>query len=266
MAIVANYGTNITRYPPAMVVLGTEHWSWKYLAPNEIGKIFGCLFEIIDTKIADAVGDADADDPNATEQSIVDSVLSTPTAEHAVLRPRNILASLLYIPDDKPQLMSRLLSWLLRTNAPGPVLAAADEHISTIQGSDWLHLLGQREFAMVPRLVSALAASCLELESFSEHAMLACLCARCLLYTPNIRSRPPSGFDFSARPVLTAFLAALAKVDLAGAGSASLLKDVLDIQDVVLDDRSWKDGKEEVVREFNRVLSFGMSWLRSATI
>jgi hypothetical protein len=261
MAIVANLGANITRYPPAIVVLGTEHWSWKYVAPNEQEKIFGCLFEIIDTKIADALAAADADDPDATEASTIDSVLSTPSAEGALLHPRNVLASLLYIPHDTPQLMGRLVSWLLRTNAPGPLLAAADEHIHTIQRSDWLHLLGHRQFSMVPRLVSALAASFLDLESFNEHAMLAHLCAGCLLHTPDIRSRLPSGFVFFARPVLTALIAALARVDWTGVGSASLLKDVLQIRDVVEDDLLWKDGKGEVVQEFDRVLSSGRSRL-----
>jgi hypothetical protein len=261
MAIVANCGLNTTHYPPAVVVLGSEHWSWKYLTTDELGKIFGFLFEIIDTKLADAF--ADPDDRDATEQSTVDSVLFTPSAERPALHPRNILASLLYIPHDTPQLMGRLVSWLMRTNAPESVLAAADEHIHSIQRTDRPHFLGQPEFSMILRLVTALAASCFELESFKEHAMLAHLCAKCVLHTPDTRS--PSDFVF-IRPVLSALVSALAKVDLAWAGSASLLKDVQEIRAEVEEDLMWKDGKEEFLQEFDRVLSFGRSDLRSAAI
>ncbi|KAJ7662443.1 hypothetical protein B0H17DRAFT_318499 [Mycena rosella] len=264
MALVANSGANVTRYPPAVVFLGAQHWSWKYLAPSELSKIFAFLFEVIDEKLVEAVADAEVDDPDAAESSIVDAVLaeSDPpsTGERLVaLDPRNVLAALLYLPHDTPRLIGVLVSWLLRTNPPERVLSAAHAHIHAIQRTDWLHLLGHREYSMVPRLVSTLATRCLELPGFTEHMTLVHLCTLCLLHTPSIRSRPPAGFVFFARPVLAALLAALAHVDVADPDCAVLLKDVLEVRRSVEEDILWKDGKAEVVAGFDRLLAFGTS-------
>ncbi|KAJ7082700.1 hypothetical protein B0H15DRAFT_852398 [Mycena belliarum] len=161
--------------------------------------------------------------------------------------------------------MDSLTTWLVNTIPPPRVLSAAYEHIYVIQRSDWLHLLGHREYSMVPRLVSALATSCLTLDTFTDHASLAHLCILCLLHTPSVRSRPPAGFVFFARPVLRALLSALEHVDLASTDSASLLKDVLEIQRSVEEDILWKDGKTEVVAGFDRLLSFVSSTERKAS-
>ncbi|KAJ7456078.1 hypothetical protein FB451DRAFT_616876 [Mycena latifolia] len=148
MAIVANTGTSSTRFPPAAVFLDTDHWSWKYLAPSELSEIFTFLFEVIEQKISEALADAAADEPDATETSIVDAVLSeqdpTSANDRVAVNPRNILAALLYLPHDTHQLMGILVAWLLRTVPPHRVLSDAHEHIHTIQRSDWLHLLGHQ--------------------------------------------------------------------------------------------------------------------------
>ncbi|KAJ7137007.1 hypothetical protein C8R44DRAFT_364587 [Mycena epipterygia] len=265
MALVANLGTNVTDYPAAIVFLGAEHWSWKYLAPSELSEIFAFIFQVINSKITEAL--ADADDPTRDEASAVDAVLSGNSdlpvdSKRVPVDPRNALAALLYIPPHPPQRLIRLIvSWLLRIHPPARVISAAQEHLETIQGPDWLHRLGHREYSMVPRLVSTLALRCLDLDTpaFTAHAPLALLCTKCLLHTPSIRSRPPAGFVFFARPVLTALLAALAHLDLRAPESSALLRDVVEIRHSVEADLLWKDGKAEVLREFDRLIPVGIS-------
>ncbi|KAJ7653970.1 hypothetical protein DFH06DRAFT_1203371 [Mycena polygramma] len=253
MGIVANSGVATTAYPPAVVFLGATHWSWKYLAPIELCEIFAFVFEVIDEKIDQELSDVD----EADATSVVDSVLSNPdltsTTTRAPIDPRNVVASLLYLPRDHQHLLKHIIPWLIRMHSPAKVIACAHEHIETIQRSEWLHLLGHREYSMVPRLCSGIAEVCFAIEGFVEHEMLARLCTACLLRTPNILSRPPSGFVFFARPVLKALLAAV-NSDPTCMESTDVLQDLSDIRCSVADDLLWKDGKAEILQGFDELL------------
>jgi hypothetical protein len=148
----------------------------------------------------------------------------------------------------------------MRIHPPADVIAAAREHIATIQRSEWLHLLGHHEYSMVPRLVSVLVECCLALEEFKEHEMLTSICVMCLLHTPSIRSRPPAGFVFHARPVLKVLLEVLkAPIDLGTAESSDMLNDLWSIRRWVEDDMLWKEGRLEMLQGFDELLRFGMS-------
>ncbi|KAJ7197929.1 hypothetical protein GGX14DRAFT_667129 [Mycena pura] len=249
MGIVAHSAPAITAYPPAIVFLGASHWSWKYLVPIELSQILSLLFEVIDEKLNHELENEGNLDKN--EALIVDSVLSTSGAqeksEHMRVTPRNIFASLLYLPHDVHRLVQRIIPWLVRAYSPTRVIVAAHAHMEEIQRSEWLHVLGQHGYAMVPRLVAELAECCLATVGFAEHASLAQLCALCLLYTPGIRA--PAGFDLDARPVLNALLMTLADVDLAASELSSLLNDVLKIKKSVNEDLLWTDGKDAVLEQ-----------------
>ncbi|KAJ6589733.1 hypothetical protein B0H19DRAFT_1104590 [Mycena capillaripes] len=256
MGIVANSGAEITAYPPAVVFLGAKHWSWKYLTPSELYEIFAVIFEVLDEKITEEL--ADADDTKAS--SVVDAILSTPdlslTSARVAIDPRNVFASLLYLPRDQQHLMSRVLPWLMQMYSPAKVIASAQEHIETIQRSEWLHLLGHREYSMVPRLVSGLGECCFAMGEFAEHEMLVRICILCLLHTPSIRSRPPAGFVFFARTVLKVLLLAVksSHVDLGRDESSGIVKDLWEIRSFVEEDLLWKEGRLEMLRDFDEIL------------
>ncbi|KAF8193963.1 hypothetical protein K438DRAFT_1828307 [Mycena galopus ATCC 62051] len=263
IAITANSGTNITAYPPAVVILGAAHWSWKYLAPSELSEILAFVFEVVDEKVTEELVNAD----EGEQDSIVDTLLSTPflPQTNVHINPRNVLASLLYLPRDEHHLRGRLVSWLIRTHPPKEIISAAHEHIETIQRSEWLHLLGPRQYHMVPRLVCALADKCLAVEGFTEHEMLARLCVLSLLHTPKIRSRVPAGFIPLARPVLQALLTTVKAIDLRSPESSnmligswaksSMLKDLWEIRRHVEEDLQWKEGdRVEILGEFEELL------------
>ncbi|KAJ7881793.1 hypothetical protein B0H14DRAFT_3128988 [Mycena olivaceomarginata] len=209
MAIVANDGVNITAYPAAVVILGAPHWSWKYFAPSELSEILGLVFEVVNAKFSQELTDVDEGEHAPAVAAILSyPKLSQTTATPFVIDPRNVLASLLYLRRDEDCLMGRLMSWLIRIHGSRAVLSAALEHIQTIQRSERLHLLGHQQYSMVPRFVSTLADRCFAVEDFTEHELLARICIVSLLHTPSIRSRPPAGFVFFARPVLKTLLAA----------------------------------------------------------
>ncbi|KAF7341560.1 hypothetical protein MSAN_02052800 [Mycena sanguinolenta] len=256
MAIVANSGAKITAYPPAVVILGATHWSWKYLAPIELSEILAFVFEVIEEKLILELADADAGE----EASVVDSFLSTrdesQTDAHVSINPRNVLASLLYLPREEHQLMGRLIAWLIRTHSAYKVISATQQHLETIQRSEWLHLLGHRQYLMVPRMVSALADECFAAEGFAEHELLAQTCVLSLLHTPNIRSRPPSGFVFFARPVVKALITAIrAPIDLSGTESSALVKDLWEVRRCVEEDLLWKEeSRAEILSDFEQLL------------
>ncbi|KAF7355881.1 hypothetical protein MVEN_00916800 [Mycena venus] len=257
MAIVANSGPNITAYPPAVVFLGARHWSWKYLTPSELCGILAFVFEVIDDKISDELAGADVDE--GEQAVVVDKILSSPTLPQrgVAINPRNVLASLLCLSQDKLPLMGRLIPWLVRIHRPRKVIVAAQEHIQMIQRTEWLHLLGHTQFSMVPCLVSTLAEHCLALEGFTENdrEQIARICILCLLHTPNIRSRPPAGFVFFARPVLRALLAAVkGHIDLRSAESSDILEALIEIRHSVEEDLMWKDGRFEVLEGFDELL------------
>ncbi|KAJ7159309.1 hypothetical protein C8R43DRAFT_948240 [Mycena crocata] len=258
MALVANSGTNVAGYPSAVVFLGAEHWSWKYLAPSELSELFTFVFEIVDDRLRAQRVDAD---PSAEEESIVDAVLnfspfSFSTTPTTPIDARNVLASLLYLSPREEALLGTFVSWLLRLHPPTEVVAAAQRHIETIQRAEWLHLLGHLQYSMVPRLVTTLADRCLALAGFNVHAHLVQLCATCLLHTPSIRSRAPAGFVFFARPLLTSLLETLSHLDVAHLSQTPegghILRDVAEIRRSVEQDLLWKDGRDEVLRAFDQ--------------
>ncbi|KAJ6624146.1 hypothetical protein B0H10DRAFT_2430961 [Mycena sp. CBHHK59/15] len=216
MSIVANTGANVPRYPPAIVFLGSPHWLWKYLLGSVKAQLFSFIFEVLDAKITQEVGESDVSGRDNAQ--IMDAILSSPdlnTKRFGVeLQPQSVFASLLYLPDDLDHLLEIVTSSLIRIFTPGRVIPAVHEHVSMIQESDWLHLLGHREYSMVPRVVSVIAKGCLDFEGFEEHESLARLCATCLLDTPSIHSSPPAGFVFYARPLLAEMLRTLQRMDL----------------------------------------------------
>jgi hypothetical protein len=241
------------------VILGAPHWSWKYFAPSELSEILGLVFEVVNAKLSQELADAD----DGEQAPAVAAILSHPklpqtTATPFVIDPRNVLASLLYLRRDEDCLMRRLMSWLLRIHGSSAVLSAALEHIQTIQRSVWLHLLGHQQYSMVPRFVSTLADRCFAEEDFTEHELLVRVCTVSLIHTPGIRSRLPAGFVFFARPVLKTLLAAVTSVDLRGAESSDILKDLGDIRRFVEEDLLWKEGKLEILRQFDCLFG-GMS-------
>jgi hypothetical protein len=263
MAIVANSGPNITAYPPAVVFLGARSWSWKYLAPSELCGILAFIFEVIDDKISEELAGAGADADEGEQAAIVDEILSSPTLPQkgVAINPRNVLASLLCLPRDKLHLMGRVIPWLIRIHRPRKVIAAAQEHIQMIQHTEWLHLLGHTQFSMVPCLVSTLAEHCLALEGFTENdrEKIAHICILCLLHTPNIRSRPPAGFVFFARPVMRALLAAVkGHIDLRCAEASDILEALTEIRRLAQEDLMWKDGRLEVLEGIDELLVPGM--------
>ncbi|KAJ7023509.1 hypothetical protein C8F04DRAFT_1011383 [Mycena alexandri] len=263
MAIVAHSGSHIATYPPAIVFIGSEHWSWKYLIPDELSDILAFIFEVLEARLKQELAALDIRDQEAAEASLVDELFSSPTLAIGqnssplivVVNARNVLASLLHLPHPAHSLFRILVSWLLRLHPATQVIVAAQTHVEIVQRTERLQLLGHREYMMVPRMVSTLAERCLTLDGFTAHEPLARLCTLCLLHTPSIRSRPPSGFVFFARPLLRALLQAVkSHVDLAAPQSQDLLRDLLEIRRVVTEDLLWKDGRLEMLRALEDLL------------
>ncbi|KAJ7761822.1 hypothetical protein B0H16DRAFT_1530643 [Mycena metata] len=261
MAVVANSGTHVATYPPAIVFIAAEHWSWKYLIPDELSDILVFVFEVLDARLRPEL--AEIHDQESAEASLVDALFSTPVSAAGqssspltfVVNAQNVLASLLYLPHPTHNLFRIIVSWLLRIHPVTHVISAAQTHVEIVQRTERLQLLGHREYMMVPRMASTVAERCLALDGFALYEPLARLCARCLLYTPSIRSRPPSGFIFFARPLLRALLQAVkSHIDLAAPQSRDLLTNMLEIRRVVTEDLLWKDGRLEMLRGLENLL------------
>ncbi|KAJ6489453.1 hypothetical protein DFH09DRAFT_1208997 [Mycena vulgaris] len=252
MVIVVNFGVDEIGYPPAVHFLNAEHASLKYLTPPELTAILALVFQIIDAKIRqDRVDNYNADEDAQTALLGPEWTL---VPEHASVNTTNVLASLLHLPLNLHGLMRPILSWLLSASSPADVVAQAQKHIQTLHHRRWRYLMGPHQDYMVPFLVSSLTARCLRLQQFDDHLMLVHLCSTCLLRTPNIRAKPPFGFLLIARPTLAVLLQAMAYTDVRHPGSTSLFGDILEIRRTVAEDMMWKEGRVEMLLEFDRLL------------
>ncbi|KAJ7148508.1 hypothetical protein C8R43DRAFT_520170 [Mycena crocata] len=177
MSIVVDPDLALRDTPPAMWFLGSSYCSWEYIPAEENeespvtlhGAVISFVLKILVAKLVEAL----VDSTRATEDGIVDSILSPESDLGEPPNPRHFLAAMLHIPsrDD----LTLLVMWLSRIHPLRTIIRATHDNVESLTTEQMMQL-GLSQSEMLPAIVATVGQVCLAQDDFSHHDLLLKLC------------------------------------------------------------------------------------------